>query len=79
VTIHIGKPAHLAPDTGEPFCGDSFRRDWNGGVCFRQADGLVMPMILGVALMGYPYFVSDFWMTFGIGVSLCILLYRFRG
>lgn len=50
-----------------------------GAFVYGKRTGLAMPMILGVALMGYPYFVSDFWMTFGIGVGLCVLLYRFRG
>ena len=37
-TIHFGKSAHLAPDTGEPFCGDSLWSDWDGGVRLWQAD-----------------------------------------
>ncbi len=35
-------------------------------------------MIIGVALMGYPYFVSETWLVFSIGALLCFLLYLFR-
>ncbi len=36
------------------------------------------PMAIGVALMGYPYFVSGAWLLWGIGAGLCAALYVFR-
>lgn len=36
------------------------------------------PMVLGILLMGYPYFVSDVWLMYGIGVALTAALYFFR-
>lgn len=36
------------------------------------------PMIIGIVLMIYPYFVSEGWLVFLIGVALCFLLHLFR-
>ena len=40
--------------------------------------GLGKPMIIGVVLMAYPYFVSESWAVYLIGAALCYLLYLFR-
>jgi hypothetical protein len=32
----------------------------------------VTPMVCGVALMVYPYFVDNAWLLLGIGAALCI-------
>jgi len=40
--------------------------------------GLPKPMIIGVLLMVYPYFIPDGTMVFLIGAVLCFLLYLFR-
>lgn len=37
------------------------------------------PMALGVALMVYPYFVSQTWLLYVIGCTLCAGLYVLRG
>lgn len=37
------------------------------------------PAILGVALMAYPYFVSDTLWLWGIGVALTVALFTFNG
>ena len=49
-----------------------------GAFVFGKRRGLAMPMIIGVALMGYPYVVSDGTLVFVIGAGLCYLLYLFR-
>jgi hypothetical protein len=37
------------------------------------------PMVIGVALMAYPYFVySETWLSYVIGCVLCVGLYLFR-
>jgi len=36
------------------------------------------PMLLGIALMAYPYFVSGPWLLYGIGIALTTALYVTR-
>ena len=36
------------------------------------------PMAIGVALMAYPYFVSEIWLLYAIGAALCLGLFIFR-
>jgi len=36
------------------------------------------PMAIGIALMAYPYFVSETWLTYAIGCALCLGLYVLR-
>jgi hypothetical protein len=36
------------------------------------------PMVTGVALMVYPYFITNALLTYGIGAALCASLYVFR-
>ena len=36
------------------------------------------PMVLGIALMIYPYFVSNTLLTFAIGIALTVGLYFWR-
>ena len=49
-----------------------------GAFVHGKRSGLAKPMIIGVALMVYPYFVSETWVFFSIGALLCFLLYLFR-
>ncbi|MGE5095275.1 MAG: hypothetical protein ACM3SO_09055 [Betaproteobacteria bacterium] len=36
------------------------------------------PLLIGTALMVYPYFVSGAWLLWSIGLALCASLYVFR-
>jgi hypothetical protein len=36
------------------------------------------PMVIGVGLMIYPYFVPRTWMMYAAGCGLCLALYLFR-
>jgi hypothetical protein len=36
------------------------------------------PMVIGVVLMAYPYFISETWMLYSVGIALCFGLYVFR-
>ena len=36
------------------------------------------PMVIGVGLMAYPYFVSQTWLLYSVGCGLCLGLYMFR-
>ena len=37
-----------------------------------------VPMVIGIALMVYPYFISRTWMMYAIGAALCAALYWLR-
>jgi len=39
---------------------------------------LVVPMVLGLALMVFPYFVSDTWLLYTIGCALTAATWYFR-
>ena len=39
---------------------------------------LYKPMIIGMLLMAYPYFVPETWLMYTIGCGLCLGLYVFR-
>ena len=36
------------------------------------------PMVVGVVLMVYPYFIATTWLLYLIGVALCAALYFWR-
>jgi len=36
------------------------------------------PMVLGLALMTFPYFVSQTWAVYLVGTGLCVGLYFWR-
>jgi hypothetical protein len=40
---------------------------------------LLRPALIGVALMGYPWFVSDTRLMWGVGAVLTVLLFVWRG
>jgi hypothetical protein len=40
--------------------------------------GLPYPKWIGVALMFYPYAVSNTWLMYAVGCALCVALYVFR-
>jgi hypothetical protein len=48
-----------------------------GFVAFRRGkrDGEPRPLFLGIALMAYGYFVSNPWISLGIGTLLTLLLF----
>lgn len=68
----------MLPTPGSLFGAILFGAIGMGAFVFGKQRGLAKPMIVGVALMVYPYFISDTWLTFGIGAGLCYLLYLFR-
>lgn len=36
------------------------------------------PMVLGVLLMVYPYFIEATWALYAVGAALCLALFLFR-
>lgn len=51
-----------------------------GFLAFRygKRQALFMPMIIGIGLMVYPYFVAQTWLLYVIGCGLCAGLFLFR-
>jgi hypothetical protein len=51
-----------------------------GFAAFRygKKSALVVPMILGIVLMVYPYFVPETWMIYAIGCALSYAAWYFR-
>ena len=45
---------------------------------YGKKHALVVPMVLGIALMLFPYFVSDIWLMCGIGAALTAAIWYFR-
>lgn len=45
---------------------------------YGKKSGSFNPMAIGVALMVYPYFISQTWMLYVIGLALCGGLYFWR-
>lgn len=37
------------------------------------------PIVFGVALMVFPYFVTRTWLMYMVGSALCLALYMLRG
>ena len=51
-----------------------------GFLAFRHGkrQTLFMPMLIGIVLMVYPYFVSQTWLLYAVGCGLCAALFIFR-
>jgi hypothetical protein len=45
---------------------------------YGKKSALIVPMILGVALMVYPYFVPETWLIYAIGCGLTTAIWFFR-
>jgi len=39
---------------------------------------LIVPMVMGMALMVFPYFVSSTWLLYTIGFALTVVCWYFR-
>lgn len=66
------------PTPGSLFAAILFGAIGVGAFVHGKRNGLAKPMLIGIALMVYPYFVSEDWIVFSIGAALCFLLYMFR-
>ena len=54
-----------------------------GGIGFAafvygKKQGSAKPLIIGIALMVYPYFVPNPWVLYGVGAALTAALFLFR-
>ncbi len=46
-------------------------------LCYARKQGLWKIALIGVLLMFYPYFVSDTWILYGVGIALTVCLFMF--
>ena len=49
-----------------------------GVFIYGKKERSVKPLVVGIALMGYPYFVNNTFWLYAVGVGLCLLLYFWR-
>jgi hypothetical protein len=45
---------------------------------YGKKHAVMVPMVLGIALMAFPYFVPDAWMIWLIGALLTAAIWYFR-
>lgn len=45
---------------------------------YGKKNALVKPMLIGLILMVYPYFISQTWLLYAIGCALTVALVVFR-
>ena len=49
-----------------------------GVFMYGKKERSIKPLIIGIALMGYPYFVNNTFWLYGVGAGLCLVLYFWR-
>ena len=67
------------PSPGALFASLLFGAIGMGALVYARKMSAFKPAILGVALMAYPYFVSDSLVLWGVGIALTIALFVFNG
>ena len=68
------------PSPGALFASLFFGAIGMGALVYARKMSAFKPAILGVALMAYPYFVSDnSFLLWGVGIALTIALFVFNG
>ena len=63
---------------GTLFAGVLFGAVGMGVFAFGRKQRRVLPFLIGVALMVYPYFFDDPWLLYGVGIVLIATLFVFR-
>lgn len=49
-----------------------------GAFIYGKKTGSLRPLVLGIGLMVYPYFISQLALLYGVGVALTAALFLFR-
>jgi hypothetical protein len=49
-----------------------------GFVIYGKRQRAAVPLLCGIALMVFPYFVSNIWLLLGTGIALCAIPYFLR-
>jgi hypothetical protein len=68
----------MLPTPGSLFAAIVFGAVGLAAFLHGRRTGAIMPVLAGVTLMAYPYFVTDTTLSIAIGLGLCGLLYVFR-
>lgn len=66
-------------DTGTIFAGIIFGSIGVVAFLYGKKQSEWKPMVIGIALMAYPYFISNPILQWVIGVLLTLMLFIFRG
>jgi len=66
------------PSPGVLFAGLIFGLIGIAAFTYGRKSAQFRPMGIGVALMAFPYFVSELWLIYAIGIVLCGALYFWR-
>lgn len=74
----IGAIASQLPDAANIFAWVLFGAIGFGAFVYGRKMLAWKPMVLGVALMVYPYFIATTWALYAIGAGLCLALFFFR-
>ncbi|MBB5193376.1 diacylglycerol kinase [Silvimonas terrae] len=45
---------------------------------YGKKHGMRVPIVVGIVLMVYPYFISQTWLLYLIGLALCVSLFVVR-
>jgi hypothetical protein len=67
------------PSPGALFASLLFGAIGMGALVYARKISAFRPAIIGVALMAYPYFVSDNLLLWGVGIALTVSLFLFKG
>ena len=66
------------PTAAELFASILFSTIGFAAFVYGKKSSRVGPMVLGVVLMIYPYFISELWQIYVLGSILCGALYFWR-
>lgn len=66
------------PSPATLFAGLIFGLIGVAGLTYGRRNALWRPMGIGLALIVFPYFVSQIWLLYAIGIGLCGALYFWR-
>lgn len=66
------------PSPAELFASLLFGIIGMAAAIYGKKSALWKPMLIGVILMTFPYFVSQIWLLYLIGCALCAALFVFR-
>jgi hypothetical protein len=66
------------PSPGALFAGLIFGLIGIAAFTYGRKNAEFKPVCIGVALIVFPYFVSQLWLLYAIGIGLCGVLYFWR-
>lgn len=81
--VYLGNEVMGSGQSGNTVFANVFAWIIFGGVGFiafmyGKKNSLLKPLLIGILLMVYPYFVHGLWLLYGVGIVLTALLYFLR-